>query len=129
MQTSSQAGTDKGQATFVERGTVIWFDDAKGYGFIKRDDGGRDAYVHFSDIVLWTRQADDDKRRRLVSGERVEFEVVHGNEGQTSREGRAGGDSMTTARYLLDIVERLLGVALLLGLCWLWVAELRRVIS
>jgi CspA family cold shock protein len=84
MQTSSEFNTEqpRSQSPFVERGTVTWFGDGKGFGFIARDNGERDAYVHFTDIVIWNKQAPDDRRRRLNPGERVEFEVVHGFEGK-----------------------------------------------
>jgi CspA family cold shock protein len=49
------------------RGTVKWFNDAKGYGFITQTDG-EDIFVHFSGIV-------GDGFRTLAEGESVEFEV------------------------------------------------------
>jgi cold shock protein len=49
------------------RGTVKWFNDAKGYGFITQSDG-EDIFVHFSGIV-------GDGFRTLAEGESVEFEV------------------------------------------------------
>jgi cold shock protein len=49
------------------RGTVKWFNDAKGYGFITQTDG-EDIFVHFSGIV-------GDGFRTLAEGEAVEFEV------------------------------------------------------
>ncbi len=55
-------------------GTVKWFNDAKGYGFITGEDGN-DIFVHFSAI-----QADGFKS--LVEGEAVEFSVVDGERGQ-----------------------------------------------
>ena len=54
-------------------GTVKWFNDAKGYGFISRE-GGPDVFVHFSAI-----QASGFKS--LVEGDRVEFEVTRGPKG------------------------------------------------
>jgi cold shock CspA family protein len=51
-------------------GEVVWFDDGKGYGFIRPDDGGPDVYVHYTGIES------QDKRRRLLPQQRVEFEVV-----------------------------------------------------
>ena len=56
-----------------ESGTVKWFNNSKGYGFIQRDGGG-DVFVHYSAIV-------SDGFRSLDEGQRVEFEVVEGEKG------------------------------------------------
>jgi CspA family cold shock protein len=55
-------------------GTVKWFNGSKGYGFIERDDGGDDVFVHYSSII-------DDGYRNLDEGQRVEFAVVQGQKG------------------------------------------------
>lgn len=57
-----------------ELGTVKWFKDSRGYGFIKRDGGG-DVFVHVSAIQI------DDGHKTLERGERVEFSVVQGSRG------------------------------------------------
>lgn len=57
----------------MEQGTVKWFNDAKGYGFISRQ-SGEDVFVHFSAI-----QADGFKS--LQEGQAVQFEVVKGPKG------------------------------------------------
>ncbi len=55
------------------QGTVKWFNDQKGFGFISRDNG-KDCFVHFSAIQ-------GKGFRSLVEGERVEFDVVEGTKG------------------------------------------------
>ena len=54
-------------------GTVKWFNEAKGFGFISQD-GGEDVFVHFSTI-------EGDGFKTLAEGERVEFEVTRGPKG------------------------------------------------
>lgn len=54
-------------------GTVKWFNDAKGFGFIQRE-GGPDVFVHFSAIQ-------SDGFKSLVEGDKVEFEIVDGQKG------------------------------------------------
>jgi len=56
-----------------ELGTVKWFNNSKGYGFIQRDEGG-DVFVHF-------RAINGDGYRTLVEGQRVEFSVAQGQKG------------------------------------------------
>ncbi|MCE9602242.1 MAG: cold-shock protein [Gemmatimonadetes bacterium] len=55
------------------KGTVKWFNDAKGFGFITRE-GGPDVFVHFSAISA-------SGFKSLVEGDAVEFEVVDGQKG------------------------------------------------
>ncbi len=55
-------------------GTVKWFNAAKGYGFIGREDGENDIFVHYSAIVM-------DGYRRLREGQRVEFSIEQGAKG------------------------------------------------
>ena len=57
----------------MERGTVKWFNNAKGYGFIKRE-SGQDLFVHFKSIV-------GEGYRSLKQGELVEFDVEEGEKG------------------------------------------------
>ncbi len=57
----------------MAQGTVKWFNDAKGYGFIKQD-GGEDVFVHHTAIQA-------EGFRSLTEGDRVEFEVAKGPTG------------------------------------------------
>jgi len=57
----------------MPKGTVKWFNDAKGYGFIEQP-GGDDIFVHFSAIVM-------DGFKTLHEGEEVEFEVKETDKG------------------------------------------------
>jgi len=60
-----------------ETGTVKWFSDQKGYGFIKRD-SGNDIFVHHSQIQA-------QGFRSLVEGDRVEFTVGQGRKGEAAQ--------------------------------------------
>ena len=55
-------------------GTVKWFNDAKGFGFITPENGDKDCFVHYSSIA-------GSGFRTLVEGERVEYDVVDGAKG------------------------------------------------
>lgn len=55
-------------------GVVKWFSDEKGFGFITPDEGGKDAFVHFSSITA-------DGFRTLTEGTRVEYDLGEGAKG------------------------------------------------
>jgi len=57
----------------MSEGTVKWFNQRRGYGFLSTPDG-RDVFVHYSDIV-------GEGFRNLVQGEQVTFEIVQGKKG------------------------------------------------
>jgi CspA family cold shock protein len=61
-----------------EKGTVKWFNSAKGYGFLERDSGG-DIFVHFSAIIA-------DGFRTLKEGQRVEFVVGDSDKGPQAQD-------------------------------------------
>jgi cold shock protein len=63
----------------VAEGTVKWFSNEKGYGFIEQADGGADVFVHFSAIA-------GEGYKSLTEGQRVSFEVVQGDKGPQASE-------------------------------------------
>ena len=66
----------RGKESFMSRitGTVKWFNDAKGFGFITPENGAKDCFVHHTAIKA-------DGFRSLAEGERVEFDIVQGAKG------------------------------------------------
>jgi CspA family cold shock protein len=73
---NGSTGEQKKGATAMAQGTVKWFNDAKGFGFIQQDNGP-DVFVHFSAIA-------GDGFKSLAEGDRVEFDVVQGQKGPQS---------------------------------------------
>ncbi|OVZ64238.1 cold-shock protein [Pigmentiphaga sp. NML080357] len=59
----------------METGTVKWFNDAKGFGFITADSGGDDLFAHFSEIRV-------DGFKTLQENQKVKFEVTVGPKGR-----------------------------------------------
>ena len=98
-----------------ETGTVKWFSNEKGYGFIKRSNG-EDVFVHYTDIV-------GDGFRSLKEGEPVDFEVMIGDRGPKAhrvspQDGpdipgtvAPDGDAQSLASQLREKLGRLFNVA------------------
>ena len=61
--------------TIMATGTVKWFNDAKGFGFITPDDGGEDLFAHFSEVK-------GEGFKTLQEGQKVSFEVKQGPKGK-----------------------------------------------
>ncbi|HVG08924.1 MAG TPA: cold-shock protein [Thermoanaerobaculia bacterium] len=62
----------------MPQGTVKWFNNAKGFGFIQAEEGGEDVFVHHTAIVA-------EGYRTLNQGEKVNFDMVHGPKGLQAR--------------------------------------------
>ena len=62
----------------MAHGTVKWFNDAKGFGFIEPEGGGEDVFAHFSAIQM-------EGFRTLKQGGRVSYELVQGPKGQLAQ--------------------------------------------
>jgi CspA family cold shock protein len=69
-----QDGAPLAKGTGMATGTVKWFNDAKGYGFITPDGGGKDVFVHHTAIQM-------EGFRSLAEGQKVEYEVTEGPKG------------------------------------------------
>ena len=66
----------------MSKGNVKWFNDAKGFGFITPDDGGKDLFAHHSEIQM-------DGFKSLKEGQAVEFETTQGPKGPAASKIRA----------------------------------------
>lgn len=62
---------------FADTGTVKWFNESKGFGFIAPDDGAKDIFVHFSAIR-------SDGFKTLAEGERVKYNIVESAKGPSA---------------------------------------------
>ncbi|MBD3175112.1 MAG: S1 RNA-binding domain-containing protein [Armatimonadia bacterium] len=71
---SGRAKPERSGVLVVVRGTVKWFNPDKGYGFITPEDGGKDVFVHYSEI-------DMDGFRTLEENDEVEFEIEEADKG------------------------------------------------
>ena len=58
----------------MSTGTVIWFNEKKGYGFVVPDEGGEDIFVHYSEIKVAGRAL-------LNKGQKVEYDIREGEKG------------------------------------------------
>lgn len=72
-------------------GTVKWFNDAKGFGFIQPDGGGADAFAHFSAIQM-------EGFKSLKEGQRVEFELTQGAKGLMAANILAASETQSITR-------------------------------
>ncbi len=70
----------------MANGTVKWFNDAKGFGFIEPDGGGGDIFAHFSAIAM-------EGFKTLKQGARVRFDVIQGPKGQMAQHIEADPDA------------------------------------
>lgn len=68
----------EGNGDNMQQGTVKWFNDQKGFGFITPDAGGKDLFVHHSNI-------NSDGFRTLAEGQRVSYEAAEGRKGPEAR--------------------------------------------
>jgi CspA family cold shock protein len=66
----------------VAKGSVKWFSEQKGYGFITPEDGGKDLFVHFSSIQ-------GEGFRNLQDGQAVEYDAAQGQKGPEAQNVRA----------------------------------------
>ena len=78
----------------MAKGTVKWFNDAKGFGFIEQESGGEDVFVHYSTIQT-------DGYRSLKEGQKVDYEVEGADKGlravnvRATSEAPGSGDELT----------------------------------
>jgi len=72
-------------------GTVKWFNDAKGFGFIEPEGGGADVFAHFSAVQM-------DGFRTLKQGSRMSYELVKGPKGDLAQNIRAAEGAEVPAR-------------------------------
>lgn len=79
LNTATSTASDENKLS----GTVKWFNDAKGFGFITPDDGGEDLFAHFSSIQM-------NGFKTLKEGQKVLYEIAQGPKGQQALNITAG---------------------------------------
>jgi CspA family cold shock protein len=79
----------KGDFELRQIGKVKWFNENKGYGFILQNEGGRDVFVHYSEIK-------EDGYRTLAEGEVVEFDVAESPKGPQAKDVVRNGGSQAS---------------------------------
>jgi CspA family cold shock protein len=79
---SGFAPGNRNEEVKMSKGTVKWFNDAKGFGFITPEDGGKDLFAHHSEIQM-------DGFKSLKEGQAVEFEATQGAKGPAASRIRA----------------------------------------
>jgi len=87
--TLARSEGSKTGARIMATGTVKWFNDAKGFGFIEPDGGGSDVFAHFSAIAM-------DGFKTLKQGSRVSFEIQQGPKGQLAQNIQAQPGAIST---------------------------------
>ena len=79
-----------GKEREMEKGTIRWFNNKKGYGFIQKEDDGKDLFVHYSAIMM-------DGYKTLKTGDRVEFAVTEGEKGPQASDVKMLGNTVVTS--------------------------------
>ena len=79
-------------------GTVKWFNDAKGFGFIEPEGGGADVFAHFSAVQM-------EGFRTLKQGTMVSYELVQGPKGDLAQNIRSVGDEQQMAEGAMSDIE------------------------
>jgi len=71
----------------VYTGEIVWFNDKRGYGFCKPDDGSKDMFVHYTNIVS------DEKFKTLVAGQKISYILGQNKNGPQAEQIRVIGEA------------------------------------